>query len=100
LALTQEDNMSNLGRILRIAITALALVASTQAFARGEGGGGGGGGGDSGAGEHSAIVPIDRPTPDKPPVLSPPAQSRNLPAPAVRQPNNNCTLRMRQMRYC
>ncbi len=54
-----------IGNIVQVGIIALTLVASTQAFARGEGGGGGGGGGEGGAGEIAAVSTA--PKPETPP---------------------------------
>ena len=83
------------GNILRVAIAALTIVASTEAFARGEGGGGGGGG-EGGAGE-VAISTQPQPPAETPPLLTPTLRARSTPI-VIHTPN--CKLEMRQMRYC
>jgi hypothetical protein len=95
----QEEVMMNKfdSKLVRVGIVALTLVASTQAFARGEGGGGGGGGGgEGGAGEIAfAVAPPTHPdTPDNPP---PSRVGRSRP---TLQINLNCQLWQRSLRYC
>ena len=83
-------------KLVRVGIVAMTLVASTQAFARGEGGGGGGGGGgEGGAGEVAmAVAPPQPPTVDNPP---PTRIGRSRP---VQVQYQNCLLWQRSMRYC
>ena len=90
-----NDKTSKFGSLVRVGIAALTIVASTQAFARGEGGGGGGGG-EGGAGEVATSTQIqsrhDLPQLETPPPLT-------IRARAVVE-NPNCKLEMRQLRYC
>ena len=95
-----NDKTSKFGSLVRVGIAALTIVASTQAFARGEGGGGGGGGGGEGGAGEVAISTQPQPRPDLPRVDAPPPltiRARALPV-VVEKPN--CKLEMRQMRYC
>jgi len=78
---------SKLGLFLRFGIVAVTIVASTEAFARGEGGGGGGGEGGSG----------EPPSLSTAPVLTPQIRGRNVP---VFTEVPNCKLEMRRMRFC
>ena len=81
------------GSFLRIGVAALTIVASTQAFARGEGGGGGSGGSEGGAGETAFAT-----TAPQPPTIQPPAVARNRTTVVIQ--HTNCKLDMRQLRFC
>jgi hypothetical protein len=84
---------------LRFGIAALTIVASTEAFARGEAGGGGGAG-EGGAGEGPRNEVARGFAPPTTPQLETPHLTIDLhKAPVVIQ-NNNCKLEWQQLRYC